>query len=286
MNRILAILFLTNCLNLFSQSNEIIVPFFNNGKWGFMNEKKDIIVCPVYEEAFPSYSNRLRIKMGGKYGYIDQNGKVVVKPKFIEADNFEHGIAKVNLKGTSYYINSKGKKNKVQIPLCGTHKNCFHPKLNDRIKVVEKDGKLGIVHDRMTREDGLSAYLPDTIPPMFDSIVAVSHQLMYLVKDSLIAFSHEGSYYAGADYIVDNLNFEYEQIELFNCRICREGKNEFIGIKKNGLWGYMRVSIKLMKHIMPKYLRIESLASGFALVEYEAGKFGYIDRNGNEYFIR
>lgn len=138
----------------------------------------------------------------------------------------------------------------------------------------------------MVRETNQVKYLPDTISPMFDSIVPISHQLMYFVKDSLIAFSHKGSYLAGAEYIMENLKFEYEQVQLFNCSLCNVGKNEFIGVKKEGLWGYMRIYIDPEEHIEPKYLSINSLAEGFALVEYEIEKFGYIDFNGNEYFIR
>jgi len=41
-----------------------------------------------------------------------------------------------------------------------------------------------------------------------------------------------------------------------------------------------------LDHITPKYLNISSLAKGYALVEYDHGKFGYIDSYGNEYFIR
>ena len=137
----------------------------------------------------------------------------------------------------------------------------------------------------MVRETNQVKYLPDTISPMFDSIVPISHQLMYFVKDSLIAFSHKGSYLAGAEYIMENLKFEYEQVQLFNCSLCNVGKNEFIGVKKEGLWGYMRIYIDPEEHIEPKYLSINTLAERFALVEYEIEKFEYIDINGNEYFI-
>lgn len=121
---------------------------------------------------------------------------------------------------------------------------------------------------------------------MFDSIFPITHQLMGFQKDSLIAFSHEGSFTIGKEYILNNLNFVYQDIIQFDCNICSDGKNEFIGVKQNNLWGYLRIDMEPKYHIEPKYLSINSLAEGFALVEYEIGKFGYIDSKGTEYFIR
>lgn len=286
MKKICTLLIVCISSTVFCQSDELIVPFFNNGKWGFMNKAKEIIVCPKYEEAYPSFSNRLRIKINGKYGYIDQTGKITIKPKYEVAEDFKHGIAKVEHKGKVTYINYDGKKNKQSIALCGTHKNCHHPKLSSKIKIIEEDQKLGIIHDRIIRTNNKTSYTPDTIQPMFDAIFPITHQLMGLKMDSLIAFSHEGSYLTGKDYILENLDFVYQAIKQFDCDLCSDGKNEYIGIKKDNLWGFMRIYIEPIEHIIPKYFSINSLVEGFALVEFEIGKFGYIDSKGTEYFIR
>ena len=286
MKAIITFIFLINFLSSYSQTNDIIVPFYDNGKWGYLNKNKEIVVFPKYEEVYPSFSNRLRIKLNGKYGYIDQKGKLVIKPKFIEAEDFKYGIAKVSLRHKSFNINTEGKRNKIGVAVCGTHYNCSFPKLSDDIEIIEEDGKLGIVHDKIVKESVQAVYLSDTISPIFDSIVPISHQLMYLVKDSLIAFSNQAIYITGSEFILKNLNFDYEQVVLYSCLLCNKGIHQLIGVKKNGLWGYMRIYIDPQKCIEPKYLQINSLADGFALVDYAEAKFGYIDSDGNEYFIR
>lgn len=95
------------------------------------------------------------------------------------------------------------------------------------------------------------------------------------------SFSHEGNYYGGGQYIVENLDFQYLEIETFRCKLCEEGINQYVGVKKDGLWGYVSVYIDAEEHIYPKYISISSMAKGFALVEYEKRKFGYIDSYAN-----
>lgn len=73
---------------------EVIVPFLNKVKLGFMNSEKEIIVCPKYEEAYPpTYSPKLsRVKIKGKYGFIYMNDKRVIKSKYDLATDFKYGI--------------------------------------------------------------------------------------------------------------------------------------------------------------------------------------------------
>lgn len=270
-----------------SQSNELIVPFHSNGKWGYMNKKKEIVVFPKYEEAYPSYSNRYRIKLNGKYGYLNSQGELVIRPKFDRANDFKYGLASVFRNEKNYSIKPNGRKNKVGIAVCETHGSCVTPILNRNVKIIKDNGKFGFIHDKYSKNELKSKnYLPDTLQPIFDSIIPITHQLMYLVKDSLISFSHEGSYFGGVECITRELNFQYEDIKLFDCALCKEGKSKIIGVKKNGLWGYMKIELDIVSHIEFKYLNIKSLSSGFALVEYSNNKFGYIDANGNEYFNR
>ena len=281
-----AIFILIN-ISLYSQSAEKIVPFYNNGKWGFMNKNKDIIVCPKYEEAYPSTSDRYRVKANGKYGFIDDSGKMVIKAKYDEAEDFRYGLAKVNRKGKVVYIKRNGKRNDQNIALCGNHSSCSIPRLNDKILIFEKEGKFGVEVNQSQNENiDDEPFELDSIHPVFDTIVPISYRLMYLKKDSLYAFLRVSNYWGGSDEVTKNLKFEFEDIKLYDCDFCNEGLNKFIGIKKNGFWGYKKLYFAPEDYIEPKYLSISSLADGFAKVEYELDKFGYIDYQGNEYFIR
>lgn len=140
MKKIITIFLICLCSKAFCQSNELIIPFLEDGKWGFMNEAKEIIVSPIYEEAYPSLSNRFRIKIKGKYGYIDKSGEIVIKPKYENAEDFNrHGVAKVERKGKVKYIVYSGKKYKQNFALCGAHGNCHHPFLSSRVQIIEEN---------------------------------------------------------------------------------------------------------------------------------------------------
>ena len=289
MHRLLIFLiFLLISTVLCAQSTEMIVPFSDEGKWGFMNIAKEIVVSPQFEEAYPSPSSgRYRVKLKGKYGFIDGSGKMLIKNKYDEAHDFRYGIAEVTLGDKVFYIKKDGSENEKMIALCGNHSGCTTPKLSENIHIYKENNKYGIVNNELKRYSEIKRSTePDTIRPAFDSIVPISYRLMYLIKDDRYAFLRISKYWGGAKKVGDNLKFDFEDVKLFPCSFCLTGKDRIIGIKKNGLWGYKKLYFAPEDFIEPKYISIESLADGFALVEYEKDKFGYIDQQGNEYFIR
>ena len=295
-------------------SSQRMLPFHDNGKWGYMTETKEVIVEPMYEEAYPPAASyeRYRIKYNGKYGFIDREGQVVIKTIYDKASDFQEGKAKVTLDGLSFDIGEDGKKS--QLPFlgdCGSHKgySCFE--LSAGLKestseIIDIDGELSTVyktkpyrkvdkHNYSTlvrdQEGNVQYRLHDTLKVFIDSIIPFTEQWLYVVKDSHISFL-EGAYKLKADYLPEILSTSrIEEIKLFECELsgCRIGKNQFIGFKENGLWGYYKYNgypATIKRHIEAKYHSIGSMAKGSALVEYEIGKFGYIDWSGNEYFIR
>ncbi|KAA6346347.1 hypothetical protein EZS27_006133 [termite gut metagenome] len=294
MKIILFILFLllAQVHSLYAQTSDILFPFSINGKWGFINKEKEIIVLPKYDEAYLQRDGMSRVRINGMFGFINEKGEVSIKAKYDQAEDFNRGFANVTNGGKPYYINTKGhrkKKPKPKLisPSCGNHSGCFTPHLTDRVSIIENNGKFGLAYINGIRKEGQPVtYVLDTIPPIFDTIVPVTHQLMYFKKDGLISFAHEGYFEFGLKYIFRNMDFKYEAIKFFNCSNCSKGKNRLIGYKKNSLWGYKKIYIDSKDHIPAKYYAISSLAKGMALIEYEKGKLGYIDREGNEYFPR
>lgn len=269
-------------------AQEVILPFYNNGKWGFMNKRKEIIVCPKYEEAYPPIygSNLSRVKMKGKYGFIDHNGKLVIPAKYDAATDFNYGLSTVIKKGKQYNIQTNGKKFKGINYICVTH-SCLSPSYYDYDNIYSVNSKQGLVYSYKNESDALNQNtILDSIPAIFDTIVPISNELVYFVKDSLVAILNKSDLVTSAKQVLSNLIFKYEDIEFFPCNICIDGKSETFGVKMNGKWGYLRhwqISDQMIK---PRYLSISSLATGYTKVEYEKNMFGYIDLNGNEYFIR
>lgn len=322
----LLLLFLT--VNIYSQRTEMMLPFYENGKWGYMNKTKEIIIEPKFEEAFPSYLSRFRVKYNGKYGYLDRKGQVVIKPIYEEASDFEEGKANVTLKGVSFDIGLDGEKmgektDRYLYGDCGSHRGlqCFLPTTGSEVftyEIIDIDGKLSTIYNygpvrKLNKnkyntlmydrdEQGNVQYkYQDTLKVFIDSIIPFTEQWIYVVKDSHISFLENESMLQ-LDYLPEILSASrIEELKIFECEIdhCSSGKSPYIGVKENGLWGYYFYERKLnghsygdakiKEHIEAKYHSISSLgigSFGSALVEYEIGKFGYIDNDGNEYFIR
>jgi len=107
---------------------ESLIPFEENGKWGYQDEKGTVVIKPQYDAAFffvgssalvmkrgklyeIDYNGKTTelisyffdeglepiksIKYPDKYGYIDKSGRFVIEPQFKEANSFREGLALV-----------------------------------------------------------------------------------------------------------------------------------------------------------------------------------------------
>lgn len=65
----------------------------SSGRWGFCNEKAELIVECQYEDVY-SFSNRLAaVKYAGNWGYINRYNTMVIEPQFASAYPFLAGSA-------------------------------------------------------------------------------------------------------------------------------------------------------------------------------------------------
>jgi hypothetical protein len=81
------------------------------GKWGFIDNKGNYIIQPQFDDAY-WFSNGLSVvKMWGLSGYINPHGNVVIIPQFEGAEEFLDGIARVQPTQRMKYafINKTGK---------------------------------------------------------------------------------------------------------------------------------------------------------------------------------
>ncbi len=79
-----------------------------NGKYGFINEKGDVVI-PLRFDRVSSFKEGLAwIKLNGKYGYINNKGKLVIPIKYDNAMTFRNGMARVEINYKPFYINTKG----------------------------------------------------------------------------------------------------------------------------------------------------------------------------------
>jgi len=82
--------------------------FEENGKWGYWNWEKRIIIPPTYDRAEGFFEGMAAVMLDGKWGYIDWTGEMVIPPTFEWAMYFSEGMAPVKIGGKWGYINREG----------------------------------------------------------------------------------------------------------------------------------------------------------------------------------
>jgi len=169
---------------IFSQKIEYrIVPFKQGGLWGYMNHKKEVIIEPKYEEAYPTYSFVGRIKYKGKYGYINNEGEIIIKARYDEASDFRHGISKVRKRKKTFYIRDNGKKNRESVTICGGEaRYCFESFAYTEKKEVTNGGEKYILLPR-----GKNKFPIDTLDILFDSIFQFNKALFLQIDAKISA---------------------------------------------------------------------------------------------------
>ena len=74
-----------------------------NGKWGFVNNKGEVIIKLNYDFVDDFSEGLAPVKQNGKYGYIDKTGKVIIpiNLNYLSVGRFFEGFA--------FYLDSNGK---------------------------------------------------------------------------------------------------------------------------------------------------------------------------------
>lgn len=118
-----------------------------NGKWGYINYKKEILIPLEYDSLGHFYDNLAFAQKDGKYGFIDSNNKIIIDFEFDWTINFGRiqpdGLRYVKVEKESKigYINSKGE---LVIPYLYDSANQFF----QGVAVVRKGEKYGCVNTK------------------------------------------------------------------------------------------------------------------------------------------
>src|SRR4030042_1177573 len=93
------------------------IPFRRGEKWGFCNEKKEIVIPPQYDYARPFHEDLALVVINTpdpRCGFVERSGREVIPPQYEETDGFTAGLAAVKKNGRWGYIDKTGR---VVIPL-------------------------------------------------------------------------------------------------------------------------------------------------------------------------
>lgn len=266
---------------------QMLIPVEKEGKWAYVDYNDSLVVEPIFEEAYPTYNLRGRIKLNGKYGFVNEKGEIVIKAKYDLAEDFKFGIARVSKNGKEKHIKPDGKENKQSIALCGgSFKQCILPRNFVGIDTFKNHNKYYVTISKFIRENGKLVYYPDTLQTAFEKVSTLGRQYVILENQGKKALFFDQRGYPSSEYVDTTLNFKYDDFKFFACQENKPEPHEIFGFRVNDKWGYIRLFYKPEEIIEAKYLGINSMERGIALVEYEKGKFGYVDQNGKEYFKR
>src|SRR5277367_3546343 len=83
-----------------------LLPVKVAGKWGYINDKGQLVINPQFDYAQPFFEGRAVVCIGkpcdsfakpgdSRYGYIGTTGKIIVTPQYQEASSFSEGLAAV-----------------------------------------------------------------------------------------------------------------------------------------------------------------------------------------------
>ena len=66
-----------------------------NGKWGYVNVKGEVIIPAIYIDARDFHEGKAAVKTEKGWGYINADNKLVIPDKFFDARDFSEGLAAV-----------------------------------------------------------------------------------------------------------------------------------------------------------------------------------------------
>jgi len=96
-----------------ASKNQTLIPFRKDGKWGYCDADKNIVIAPKYDDASPMTDGMAAVSLNDDWGFIDQTGKEAVPLKYRSVIAFNHGLGGVTqrkAKGTIMgYVDKTGK---------------------------------------------------------------------------------------------------------------------------------------------------------------------------------
>lgn len=286
------------------KTDEKVIAFRENERWGFKDATGKIIIPAVYK----SYSTTndpafIPVRGDSAWGAISNTGDTLIPFQYTSvSDEFRDGMILVSRDNKFGYIN---RKNKVVIPLIYDTQFWF----SKNVTAVKRDGKYGMINRKgetvipfeyqqlhTTFTNGLAGARKNNRWGMIDSTNKVIIPFIY---DDIGGMS-EGL------ALARGLNWKYGYININNDTVipfiyhypdhCSSGtgifKNGIAQVRQNNKSGFINIKGEVV--ISLKYDCVYKFCGGFAPVrqggnssntDYSNEQFGYIDQSGKEYLV-
>lgn len=262
--------------------NDLLIPIQIDDKWGFVNEKLDVVIAADYDSVSLFIRNVARMKKGDLYGVIDKKGNTILEAKYqkVIIGHVASYLLAHKGKRKIYFDNegNKMKKSPGNMLDCGTGICYVHPSNSEKY-IIERENKyaLKFLSPYPAEQRGSIQYRQDTTDFVFDSVIPFYRNSFIVEKNNEVGI------WIPVDLYV-KIEFKYDEI-LVNTNTYCSSLHRFRVDNKWGLMDHLgrEITAPIYHSIHEKQKEIQH---EFYLVEYEKGFFGYIDTSGKEYFTR
>lgn len=235
----------------------------NKNKCGYIDKTGKFIISPQFQEAFRFSEGLAAVKVGDKIGYVDKDGKIVISPQFDDASLFSEGLAAISMGKKLGFVDSSGK---IKIAPQFEQVSPFFDGLaavgvGKKFGFIDKDGKFVID----PQFDGAAPFVNGL------AAVQVGEKFGYIDKTGKIIISPQFDEalpfsYEGLALVVLN-----KKVGFINASGSYEIRPEF---EVEGLpWEYVFV-------FATSDIGRVSFSEGLSPVKINGGKTGYIDKSG------
>ncbi|MBQ4089901.1 MAG: WG repeat-containing protein [Clostridia bacterium] len=282
-----------------------------NGLWGYINTRGEIVIEPKYEMGFwrgfepdmdfedkHNFSEGLAaVVLDGKYGYIDTNGAEVIPFIYDEAYMFEDGQARVRVENRWGVIDTAG--NWVinpeweEIEALANGAYCVY--IDDECGIVDRNGSLvlDVVYNGLDYDHEINGYIISCdsgygtadaqgniiIDPIYDSIDNFICGYAFAVKDGKAGLIDvEGNEITGFVYGLPIMSNPHIGDGYRFMGVPKVGIEE-AWVKEDFLYGVLDPTGNVIAE--PVYEDIGYRYSENLINVCKDGKWGYIDRDGN-----
>jgi hypothetical protein len=246
-----------------------LIPYRSGNKWGYANPKGELVVETIYDSATPYTEGRARIELNSKFGFLDENGQIVIPIQYDLADEYQFHRAQVRIGEENYCIDQFGQPADC-ITGCG---GPFTGEVFFAMNLGREAGKLVIYQNRWNNmPDGTFQHTIDTVRTDWVDLIENGYGFAAVRK--------------GARWAMVNQNlelispFKYESVDMPSLTHL-----QYMRVRKKGKYGFLYRNGLEMTAL--KYTKVEHFTRhGVAKVWLDKDFWGYIDKNGKEYFNR
>lgn len=177
------------------EKSEELTPFQQDGKWGYIDRKHDLLIPPEFEYAEFFKEGVARVKRDGKWGIIKQDATMSVPFIYDKISAWDEVLSARNVHrdGKEGYINSDGEE--------------FIPVIYDEIIRFTHNYEDGIMETMLNGKYGFASPKGVICPPIFEE---VSYFTLHPFMNQTTDFPVSVVTYKGQPYLLDMEGYVYK----------------------------------------------------------------------------